>query len=600
MQLRNSAVEGILNDRDGRGQFRKHSERRSARILVDSFNHWHGTGVATLDTFDLYFRLRRLYHLTYRIFEALESSDRPLGAESRERHRALWRVANHYIKVLELILSKLLRAIDAVDLGWRSLHASFVRDGREVDPTEHELEEIANHHWRTIHDILRGVLAVSSEVLPEGTDDADRVRFHDRLVEAVRRGVNGDGNVLMDIDERVNAELERFLALEPETTLWLDFRAFVHLDAAIFPLQFASNTFSRDIISVVRMSPADAKLGYSGGRTMDQKICGRSLGAFGGFLKQPWRSNDILWGRLDGVGQLIEVLVDRERIRARGRGLKDDAELHARLASLFRASSDQSRLKLASRLSRAHLLDDAEFDELREMLARMAQEEIIVEDWPTVTVDALVQEQAWASHRLVTTSNGHGSNGATAPALDTASVYSTTSLAWRALRRRPDRLLVQLAAERIGRGDCGRFDDYMIAGQPLLDEIPKPIVLELASLAAMRLEKSFIDSVPALVRKGLVMSVAYKLVFAWVLPAVHGWARFTRTAPEWGVATSSVLLAASLTTLVLAVIAWIAGVDISLQIRAIMILAPVGILLVYLAAFGRRCADALICPRQGS
>jgi hypothetical protein len=55
-----------------------------------------------------------------------------------------------------------------------------------------------------------------------------------------------------------------------------------------------------------------------------------------------------------------------------------------------------------------------------------------------------------------------------------------------------------------------------------------------------------------------------------------------------GVATSSVLIAASLTTLALAIVAWISGVGIPVQVRAIMILAPVGILLAYLAAFRRR------------
>jgi hypothetical protein len=49
----------------------------------------------------------------------------------------------------------------------------------------------------------------------------------------------------------------------------------------------------------------------------------------------------------------------------------------------------------------------------------------------------------------------------------------------------------------------------------------------------MQLQKSFGESVPALVRRGVVMSGAYRLIFARLLPAVHGWARFTRTAPDW-------------------------------------------------------------------
>jgi predicted acylesterase/phospholipase RssA len=49
-------------------------------------------------------------------------------------------------------------------------------------------------------------------------------------------------------------------------------------------------------------------------RTPKQKLAGMKLNHFGGFLKRSWRSNDWLWGRLDGVEHLLRALFDEERL----------------------------------------------------------------------------------------------------------------------------------------------------------------------------------------------------------------------------------------------------------------------------------------------
>lgn len=42
----------------------------------------------------------------------------------------------------------------------------------------------------------------------------------------------------------------------------------------------------------------------------EQKLAGMKLGHFGGFLKSSWRANDWLWGRLDGVEQVLRATFD--------------------------------------------------------------------------------------------------------------------------------------------------------------------------------------------------------------------------------------------------------------------------------------------------
>ena len=47
--------------------------------------------------------------------------------------------------------------------------------------------------------------------------------------------------------------------------------------------------------------------------TADQKLTGLQLHHFGAFLKESWRANDWMWGRLDGAGKLVQVLLQPDR-----------------------------------------------------------------------------------------------------------------------------------------------------------------------------------------------------------------------------------------------------------------------------------------------
>ena len=62
-------------------------------------------------------------------------------------------------------------------------------------------------------------------------------------------------------------------------------------------------------VEVFRIGPADTDLSIHGATRNEQKLAGAKLGAFGAFLSEDWRENDILWGRLDGAERLIVSLL---------------------------------------------------------------------------------------------------------------------------------------------------------------------------------------------------------------------------------------------------------------------------------------------------
>lgn len=99
------------------------------------------------------------------------------------------------------------------------------------------------------------------------------------------------------------------------------FYEFEKFDTILYPLDYFAGVPEKQLIETFRISPEDAKLGFSShkkfkdGNRLDKKLAGDSLRAFGGFLKKSWRANDILWGRLDGLNRIVDALVTEEKIK---------------------------------------------------------------------------------------------------------------------------------------------------------------------------------------------------------------------------------------------------------------------------------------------
>jgi hypothetical protein len=94
------------------------------------------------------------------------------------------------------------------------------------------------------------------------------------------------------------------------------FEKFQLIDQVIYPYQYLSDIQNKNLIKLVRISPNDADKGFGKDKGLEEKLAGDQFRAFGGFFKKSWRSNDILWGRLDGVNRIVDGLLTSESLKA--------------------------------------------------------------------------------------------------------------------------------------------------------------------------------------------------------------------------------------------------------------------------------------------
>ena len=85
-------------------------------------------------------------------------------------------------------------------------------------------------------------------------------------------------------------------------------------DLISFPVLYSTDaSHERDAVEVIRVSPEDATSIVDERRDHRQKLAGTALMHFGAFLERSWRTNDLLWGRLDGAERLISTLLSGTR-----------------------------------------------------------------------------------------------------------------------------------------------------------------------------------------------------------------------------------------------------------------------------------------------
>jgi patatin-related protein len=88
-------------------------------------------------------------------------------------------------------------------------------------------------------------------------------------------------------------------------------------------------------------------------RLPSQKLTGLQLHHFGAFYKRSWRANDWMWGRVDGAGWLVHILLSPGRLRECYRGVGEDctqAALRDLEAVAVTQEPDKDRRRLLARL----------------------------------------------------------------------------------------------------------------------------------------------------------------------------------------------------------------------------------------------------------
>lgn len=88
------------------------------------------------------------------------------------------------------------------------------------------------------------------------------------------------------------------------------FDDFARRDVYLVTLDTLGDLGARDPITFWLFGPREARYIE---RTWDEKLCGDTLGHWGGFLEERWRRNDIMWGRLDAAEAIVRVMLRGDR-----------------------------------------------------------------------------------------------------------------------------------------------------------------------------------------------------------------------------------------------------------------------------------------------
>lgn len=294
-----------------------------------------------LDAHDIAFHMRQAFHFLYEYFERLgtagtEDPDAPpSGATVGERLPML--AVGRIIKAYKIIRVMLMRLRD----GLLEADAQTLADPAYARALMRIVERFLAAdapQWEDLRRQLDAGVSGTDVRLPEDWDGSDSVppaslleSFLDRetlssLARAASRAVRdillaaghlelGDaaqsedrahqGPTVLDLLGRVmHLIVERFpLADENLAT-------FRHLDGHLYPQIFTGGVYELDEIQFTRISPRDAKARLAGFAAGTGKVTGDKLAHFAAFLRRDWRSNDILWGRLDGIAQVMESFLD--------------------------------------------------------------------------------------------------------------------------------------------------------------------------------------------------------------------------------------------------------------------------------------------------
>lgn len=127
-----------------------------------------------------------------------------------------------------------------------------------------------------------------------------------------------ESETILEIINEHSKQLIDHISIDEEQKIKLTsyFNYFEAIDKVLYPYEYLSEISTKNTIELVRISPNDAnKLGFGKDRDVYSKLRGYKLGAFGGFLKKNWRSNDMLWGRLDALDRIVNALITPESLK---------------------------------------------------------------------------------------------------------------------------------------------------------------------------------------------------------------------------------------------------------------------------------------------
>lgn len=292
----------------------------------------------------------------------------------------------------------------------------------------------------------------------------------------------------------------------------LAFRNFRELDRVVYPFEYLTNLTSREIIQTIRISPNDAQRGFGQNKKLADKLAGETLYAFGGFFKKSWRSNDILWGRLDGLNRIIEALLTGDAVRKFPEFLQQQARQHQREEvgfDLFKKEyfeflvdesfpnkqlSAENRTGIISCLNQLsnpdhRILTDDKLnkilDKLISLLVIEGHREIVNTDLKNVLEDAITEQFNWNRQMVKSQKSHHKRNKNPGEKEEEVIRYQTVPGYF-------DQSVSALAARTLAKEAIGNLSShkdtedffrkqYTVGGETVLDSIPTIVLANIST-----------------------------------------------------------------------------------------------------------------------
>lgn len=366
-----------------------------------------------IDDYDIDYQLRRAFHFLYHFYKMIENQ----ADGGSEEQVSATKVIGRVIKTLKLIRDALYLLRDEV----AAVHIE-TDSGSSQEKMHHLINlfsdflDVEFSPWRDLNNRLEAAAGadllsllaerdkgpLSTEVLSHANQSA-----RDAIEQLKGNGVNHFRGATLK--KSILVSIEEALMKALDTCCHTDeiFSDFSNQEAIFFPLEFASGIHELDQIEVVRISPRDAKEGLGRNIESAARVSGDDLAHFAAFLRRDWRSNDILWGRLDGICQIIQSFLDEEAMekiihrREQLSRLIDLGYLKQELPSCpehYLVELEQSWkrfLEAAATHSENPNETEAAYEKFRKQMILAGQQDAVSEDLRQVYFDHYFQEITW-------------------------------------------------------------------------------------------------------------------------------------------------------------------------------------------------------------
>jgi patatin-related protein len=158
-------------------------------------------------------------------------------------------------------------------------------------------------------------------------NDLHRLIWMDRCLEYDNDSNLSFPSILKQIALAAEVSIEKF-ANRYTAELLKQWHTFDSIDRNLYPFEYLTSLSEKKLINPICISPDRAQLGMGNGKSFQEKLGSNKLYNIGGVFKKSWRSNDLLWGRIDGLSRIIEGVVTPQSVTAFANFVRREAARH--------------------------------------------------------------------------------------------------------------------------------------------------------------------------------------------------------------------------------------------------------------------------------